>query len=144
MAAFVDATVLAYASTSPDEELRQACLGVLEACESGKLDGRTSTAVVEEIFHLELRGRPPGMGGAARDAYKLFSPLLSVTDEIVADALALEVKRLGANDRIHAATCRSNGIDNILSTDSEFDEVDWLTRVDPRDSEAFAELLGEP
>lgn len=132
MAVFVDANVVVYAR-SGEPDLREGCLESLDSIAAGELDGRTSVAVLEEIWHLELRGRPAGLGGIARNAYVLFTPLLAVTDEIVRDALALEASALGSNDRIHAATCRAYGIDVVLSVDAAFDELGWLRRVDPRD-----------
>lgn len=133
---------MAYANGSSDPELRRVCLRVMGAIGAGQLAGRTSTAALEELWHLELRRRPPDLRGATADAYALFTPLLPVTDEIVRAALALPVTGIGANDRIHLATCRANGIDRIVSTDAEFDSTGELRRIDPRDDRAIAELLG--
>jgi predicted nucleic acid-binding protein len=142
--AFVDANVVVYANTATaDPELRHACLDVLEAVQTQTLRGRTSVAVLEEIWHLELRGRPQGLGGVTADAYVLFTPLLPVTDAIVRDALDVDAPRLGANDRIHLATCRANEIDVILSVDTEFDGIDDMRRVDPRDRKAVGELQAD-
>jgi predicted nucleic acid-binding protein len=59
----------------------------------------------------------------------------------VARALRLDVKRLGSNDRIHLATALANGIDTIVSADSDFDHVRAIRRVDPLDDRAIARLL---
>jgi predicted nucleic acid-binding protein len=113
----------------------------MQAVGEGRLEGRMSVAALEEVWHLELRGRPAGLAGTAQAAYTLFMPLLSVTDEILHDALELDAPALGANDRVHAATCRANGIDVIVSSDREFDTVGWLRRIDPLDRDAIEELL---
>lgn len=62
-------------------------------------------AVLEEIWHLELRGVLGDLTGLTADARMLFAPVLAVTDEIFGRALALAApSNLGANDRMHAAT----------------------------------------
>ena len=141
MTAFVDANVVVYARSEVEDELGAGCREIIRAIGEGDLDARTSVAVIEELLHLELRGRPPGLGGTTAEAYVLFTPLLAVTDEIVREALALDASSLGANDRVHVATCRANGIATIVSTDLGFDSAAGLQRVDPADAEAVAKLL---
>lgn len=137
---FVDANIAIYTRLSGDYS--EPCLEVLSAIATGDADGCTSTAALEEVWHFELSQRAPELAGMTQDAYTILLPLLSVTDEIFRDARALTTAKLGANDRIHAATCMSNGIGTILSADRGFDEVNGLRRVDPLDSAAVAELLG--
>jgi predicted nucleic acid-binding protein len=66
-----------------------------------------------------------------------------VTEAIVREALDLDIPRLEANDRIHVATCRANGIETIVTADAGFDGVPGLTRVDPLDEKALSSLLAE-
>lgn len=139
MTFLVDTNVLVYAASK--SEHREPCLELLRAVGSGEADGRTSTAVVEEAWHLELSGRADFLAGLAERAYRLFTPLLPVTDETVARALALDVDGLGANDRIHVATCLENGVDTIVTADAAFDQVRAIRRVDPLDRRAVARLL---
>ncbi len=103
--------------------------------------GRTSTTVLEEVWHIELSGRAGAVEGLARRAYTLFTPLLPVDDEVVAAALPLRTRGLGANGRIHAATCAVNAIGTIVSADAAFAAVRGLRRVDPLDRPALGELL---
>ena len=135
---FVDTNVVVYAAT--DGPYRDACLRVLEAAARGA-EARTSTAVLEEAWHVELSGRVGGLAGLAASAYTLFTPLLAVTDQIVDAALRLKASGIGANDRIHVATCALNGIDTIVSADAGFDGVRGVRRVDPLDARALARLL---
>lgn len=140
MSVFIDTNVIVYASLASD--FREPCLEILEAVARRSLDGRTSTAVVEELWHLELSGKAGKLDGLAQRTYTLFTPLLPVDDEIVAHALALDAPRLGANDRIHLATALANGIATILSADADFDGAPGLRRIDPLDRPALATLLG--
>jgi predicted nucleic acid-binding protein len=134
----VDANVVVY--TTGTGRYGDACRD-LRAISDGDADGITSTAVLEEVWHVELSGKAGDVSGITQDAYTMFRPLLAVTDEIVARALALDVEGLGANDRIHAATCLENGIDTIVTADADFDRVRGLRRVDPLDGRAVARLL---
>lgn len=119
---------------------RAACLALLEAVAEGGVDGRTSAACLEEVWHLDIAGRVDGLTGLTRRAYTLLAPLLPVTDEALRRALALEVAGLGANDRLHCGTCREHGIATIASADAAVDAVPALRRVDPLDEAAMAGL----
>lgn len=140
MSVFIDTNVIVYANLP--SEFREPCLEILQSVARSSLDGRTSTAVVEEIWHLELSGKAGKLDGLTQRTYTLFTPLLPVDDEIVAHALTLDTPRLGANDRIHLATALANGIASILSADADFDGVPGLRRIDPLDRTALARLLG--
>lgn len=119
------------------------CRALLLAVADGRLDGRASTAVLEEVWHLELSGRVPGMDGHTALAVEVLSPLLAITDEVFGTALALDAPGLGANDRLHAATCFTNEIAVIVSSDRGFDAVAGLERVDPMEQEPIAALADE-
>ena len=138
MTFFVDANVLLYAAVECEQ--RGACAEVLRAVVEGA-DGRTSVAVLEEVWHVERSGRLGTLGGLAERAYRLFSPLLPVTDEAFGKALALDAPKLGANDRLHVETCHINGIESIVTADRGFDGVRGIRRVDPLDAAARRRLL---
>lgn len=139
MTFLIDANVIVYAAVP--SRYRHACLEILAAVAEGRADGRVSTAILEEVWHIERSGRAGTIDGLARRAYLLFTPLLPVNDEIVARALDLDSSRLGANDRIHVATALVHGIDTILSADGDFDQVRALRRVDPLDDIERLRLL---
>jgi predicted nucleic acid-binding protein len=136
---FIDANVLVY--SAGESEYRDACLDVLAAVTEGLVEGRSSTAVLEEVWHAEISGKGGSIGGLAQYAYDMLTPLLPVTDEIFRRALEVEAPRLGANDRIHVATCVAHGIDVIVSADGGFDAVKGIRRVDPLDERARRRLL---
>jgi predicted nucleic acid-binding protein len=140
VAVFVDTNVIVYAATAGP--YREACLTFLEAVTEGRVEGRTSTAVIEEVWHLEMSGRLGRLDRLARRAYELFTPLLPVTDETVRVAIALDASALGAKDRIHVATCRLHGIGTIVTADGAFDLIEGLERIDPLDDRALSALLG--
>ncbi|MBM4434234.1 MAG: type II toxin-antitoxin system VapC family toxin [Chloroflexi bacterium] len=139
MTFLIDANIVVYAAV--DSAYRAPCLEIVEAVARRTADGKLSTAVFEEIWHIELSGRAGALRGLAGRSYTIFTPLLSVTDEIVARARALDVARLGANDRIHVSTALANGITTIVTADADFDGVPGIRRVDPRDDAGRLRLL---
>ena len=139
MTFLIDANVIVYAAVP--SKYRDACLEILEAVAEGKAEGRVSTAIIEEVWHIELSGRAGAIDGLARQTCLAFSPLLPVNDQIIGRALDLEARRLGANDRIHVATALANDIDTIVSADADFDHVPAIRRVDPLDKAQRSRVL---
>lgn len=139
MTFFVDANVLIYSAV--ESEYREPCLEVLEAVARGDADGRTSTAVLEEVWWIELSAKAGALDGLTERAYTLFTPLLSVTDEAMRLALSLQAPELGPNDRVHVGTAWASGIDVVLTADRGFQGVRGLRRVDPLDTRARRRLL---
>ena len=136
---FVDANVIVYSAVH-DSPYRAPCLEVLAAIAAGA-EGRTSTAVLEEVWHLELSGRAGDLDGLTARAYAALGPLLPVSDESFRRALGLEAPALGTNDRVHVATCLTHGIELVVSADQGFDSVQEVRRIDPLDGPARAALL---
>lgn len=139
MTFFVDANVIVYAAT--EGEYRGPCLDVLDAIARGRADGRTSPAVLEEVWYVERSGRAGPLDGLAAHAYTVFTPLLPVTDDAFRLALALRAPQLGPADRVHAGTCLAYGVDVVVSADVAFDGLRGLRRVDPLDRRALDRLL---
>ena len=139
MTFLVDANIVLYAAISSDWS--DACEQIVLAISDGRADGQMSTATLEEVLHVELAGKIKGIDGLARRTYDVFHPLLPITDAIVARALALDHRKLGANDRIHVATALANGIDAIVTADAAFDGVPGIRRIDPRNDRERLRLL---
>lgn len=141
MTFFVDTNVIVY-SRAPSR-YRVPCGRLVAAVADGRAGGRTSVAVLEEIWHLELSGKAGDLEGLTERARTVFAPLLPVTDDVFRLALSLELPKLGANDRLLVATCFANDIGTLVSADSGFDRVPGLRRIDPL-ATALDELLAAP
>lgn len=137
---FIDTNVFVYA-VAEESPHRAGAAATIEALGAGTASAVTSVTVIEELWHLELRGRVPGLDGAADAAFTLMRPVLAVTDEMVEAAFRLKVAGLGANDRIHVATCQAHGISTVLTADRAFDGVPGIRRVDPADLAEVRTLL---
>ena len=135
----VDTNVIVYSAVPSPH--REPCDELLAAITRGDADGRASTAVLEEVWHLELSGRAGDLDGVTARAYAILGPLLPVSDESFRRALALDAPSLGAKDRVHVATCLTHGIDLVVSADRGFDAVAEVRRIDPLDGPAVATLL---
>lgn len=139
MTFLVDANVVVYAAV--DSPYRANSVELLAAIARRDADGRMSTAVLEEVWHLELSGKAGDLSGLTAQAYTLFTPLLPVTDSTISRAFTLEASSLGANDRIHVATCLENEIETIVTADRGFEDLTGLRRVDPLDDSAVHLLV---
>ena len=139
MTFFVDANVIVYAAVPGD--YREPCVEILTAVARGEAEGRSSAAVLEEVWYLEVSGRVGRLNGLARQASTVFSPLLPVTDEAFRLALSLQAPQLGPNDRLHAGTCLAEGVEVVVSADAGFRGIRGLRRVDPLDANAVRRLL---
>ncbi len=136
---FVDTNVFVYAMT--DSAYSGGSQLVVAAIGAGRGAWATSTAVIEELWHLESRGRLPGGSGAAVDVFCLLRPVLDVSDDVIKRAFALAGWGLGTNDRVHVATCFAHKITTIVTADRAFDAVPGLRRIDPSDVPAVESLL---
>ena len=129
---FLDTNVLIYSRSSPSSMYSDPCMEILDAIERDEVDALISTAVLEEVWNLELTDRVGAIDGLTAIAHKLFAPVLAVTDEIFARALTLPHSKIGAKDRVHVATCLEHDIDRIVTADKGFDTVAGMRRIDPR------------
>lgn len=137
---YIDATVPLHA-LGGDDELRYACGELLSALGSGRLVGEASVLAINEVAHVRLR-RGGDRAAAAREAEAVLA-LLVVHDVTVADlesGLSIFAKSpsLDMSDALHVAVARRIGVETIVTTDTDFDGLEHLQRVDPRNS---AELL---
>jgi predicted nucleic acid-binding protein len=139
MTFFVDANAIIYSALEGPG--REPCLRVLEAVAAGDAQGRTSPAVLEEVWHVALRRYPGQLDGLMESALTIFSPLLPVTEDALRQALAVESTALGPNDKLHLGTCRTEGIEVVLSADRAFDRAAGIERIDPLDPAAVERLL---
>jgi predicted nucleic acid-binding protein len=136
---FVDANVFVYTFTAT--EYREPCLEILDAIASGDADGVTSAIVLEEVWHLERKGRSGDLSGLTSRAFRAMTPLLSVSDEAFALALDVEASNLETRDHLHVGTCLAHGLETIVTADRGFDSVRGIKRVDPLDDGARRRLL---
>lgn len=139
MTFFVDANAILYSAV--EGPARGTCLRVLKAIAAGEAQGRTSPAVLQEVWHVARRRYPGQLDGLVESALAIFSPLVPVNEDALVRALRIEAPSLGANDRLHLGTCASEGIEVVFTADRAFDGVAGVERIDPFDPDAAERLL---
>lgn len=134
---FIDTNVFLYA-TGADHVYRHPCQQILQAVAAGELYAVTSAEVLQEVLNIFWRRQ---RYGAAREMVAniitLLSPddVLPVTAEDVHRAAILLETFAGAGlsprDCLHVAVMERTGIERIISTDGDFDQIPHITRIDP-------------
>jgi predicted nucleic acid-binding protein len=133
MRTFLDANVFLYA-IGADSPHRDPCRAVLEAVGEGKLDGVTSSEVLQEILHVRSRRVDVQDGvSAVRAAAGMVAEVLPVTSEDVLEACRLMESHssLDARDALHAAVMINADLHVLVSLDSDFDVLPQLKRMAP-------------
>jgi Predicted nucleic acid-binding protein, contains PIN domain len=130
---FIDANVVMY-SLGGSHPLRDPCKKILEKIKAQKIRVVTDTEVLQEILYRYFSIKKYAFGEIAyismvQFCAKIFPVRVQDTDR------ALELLKtspaITSRDAIHAATMINNGIKQILSTDTHFDLIPEIRRIDP-------------
>jgi predicted nucleic acid-binding protein len=138
---FVDTSVIMYANGTA-HPLRAPCARIMTSIGSGDVAAVTSVEVVQEILHRFISIKRPEIGiNVANLTMDVFAPLLPITHAVMRRVpdLAARYPMLQARDLVHVATCVHEGIAEIVSPDTGFDQVAELRRRDPVE---YAATLG--
>jgi predicted nucleic acid-binding protein len=145
---FIDATIFIYHFTGSSLECRR----LLEACESGRIDGLTSVTALAEVAHrlMTIEAVAKGLvspGNVVRKLrekpalvrelhlYQSQTELIpqmgiSILDlDVEVMALAAEIRRrhgLLVNDSLLAATATREGIMSFASADPDFERIEGI------------------
>ena len=137
-----DTNIFVYA-VGGEHPHREACRAVIERARSGGLLGDASPDLLQEFRHQRARRTADRAGASvlARDVARLcrFDDL-GEADALLGLELFERYPRLSARDAVLVAFALNRGIAAILSVDTDLDEIDGLTRIDPGDSEAVEAL----
>ena len=132
---FLDASVIMYSLGGP-HPLRDPCKGILKKIKAGKILAVTNTEVLQEILYRYFSIGRPGFAEIAYGSLVQFCTAIfpiSLRDTDKALNLLISHKNITSRDAIHAATMINNGIKEIISTDTHFDFLSQIKRVDPGD-----------
>ncbi|HID99989.1 MAG TPA: PIN domain-containing protein [Thiotrichaceae bacterium] len=132
---FLDANIFMSAAGKP-HSYKEPCIRILSRVEKGELTAVINTEIIQELLyrysHIGLVDKGIQL---SRQALNLPLTVLPITVADINLAIKLfekhEAAGLTARDAIHAATLHQNGYSHILSTDKDFDLIDFVNRVDP-------------
>jgi predicted nucleic acid-binding protein len=131
---FLDATIILLAAGEPSTA-QHACRSFLEAQAASGSTLHMSVEGVQEVLFHRMRMVDPGTAVAeARDVQEMV--VLHRFDEgVLQTAISLvATSTVRGRDAVHAATAIRAGFDAIVTTDSDFDGIPGLRRIDPRDT----------
>lgn len=134
MSTFLDTNIPMYAAGAP-HPLRQPSIAILRLVEGAPSSFTTSAEVLQEILHryLSINRWQQGRSVLLRFSRLLrgrIEPVYS-RDVLRAAELADRHPRLQSRDYLHAAVMFRLGIRRIVSTDSRFDSLPGIERLDP-------------
>ncbi len=130
---FLDANLIMYSLGGP-HPLKEPCKRVLEKIKAGDIRAVISTEVLQEILHRYFSlGKPEIAEMAYLSTIQLCINVFPITLAETDRALELmkKIPSITSRDAIHAATMINNGIKEIISTDSHFDHISEIKRIDP-------------
>jgi predicted nucleic acid-binding protein len=139
----LDTTVFVYA-VGVEHPLKESSKRVLEAVQSGAVQGATTAGVLQEFADVRARRRPRSDAVAlARDFAALLSPLQRVEESDVDLGLRIFERsdQLGSFDAVLAAVAINRDAEALISSDRGFRGVRRLRHVDIGGPE-LDELLG--
>lgn len=117
----------------------------MSAVGRGVLRGEVSVSLLQEYVHVRGRrtgDRAPALAEAAQIARAFAVHAFEPSDAALMLRLLEVAPRLDPQDAVYAATAFNRGLDTILATDRDFDDVAGLERVDPLDAERVEALMG--
>ena len=131
---FVDSNVYFYARNH-DRVFGEACDSVLADVADGRLDAYSSVLAIAEAANAVRKvGKPAEMYEMASAITSLPVTLVDLTQAIAADGSRRAVAARGdPYDGAHVASAVSLGIRTIISTDTDMDRFEGISRLDPRD-----------
>ena len=116
--------------------LREPCREALTRAVDQEVSLITDAEVLQEILHRYFSiGRPESARTVHQSAIDLCDEVLAIDVKHTTRALELllEHSELTPRDAIHVATMEYQGLELLLSTDRDFDNLSQVERIDPAD-----------
>lgn len=130
---FIDSNIFFYAKIF-DREYGAACAKILDKIAKGKLEAATSTLVIVELANaLRKYGLSDEVKDVVDAVFSLDIRVFDVDSLGVRNAIGIfDEFRISPYDCVHVAVMKETGIANVISADRDFDKVNWIKRLDPK------------
>lgn len=135
---FLDSNIFLYAMGTEHPE-KAPCTRLLELVAGGRVEGVTSSEVLQEVLYVRLRrGSRDDALSAVRSVRELVHEVLPVSegDVLAACDLLSQYPALDSRDAIHAAVAKNHGISTMVTVDKDFDRIKGLRRLKPAQAAA--------
>lgn len=129
---YIDANVLIYASLDEGKTGDNA-RDIIELIRKGKYKAFTISLTIDELLWKVQKalGREKAAEVAKHYLYLVNLEIVGVDQILVANSLQYYVnEKLDPKDAFHFAFMRSKGIKTIISSDSDFDKIKEIKRID--------------
>ncbi|MFQ5796899.1 MAG: type II toxin-antitoxin system VapC family toxin [Candidatus Bipolaricaulia bacterium] len=135
-ALFSDVNIPMYAA-GRDHPYRESCRWVMTEITEGRIQAAIDTEIIQELLYRYGALRRPQTGvKIANQLLTIVPTIYPVTPEDVRLAVELFVRYapqgVQARDLIHVAVMQNNGFSQIISTDTHFDQIQGIRRLDPK------------
>ena len=138
--AFIDANVFIYATSASPAVAN--CQEILELAAASRPHCVTSAEVLQEVFHvLGRRNEPARVADALALAVAAAHVYPLEAEDVLLAATLPASAALSARDRIHCAVMQRREIALLISSDSGFDGLPGITRLDPADLPSWRSLV---
>lgn len=136
MTYFLDANIFMYAA-GREHSLKAPCVAILRRVAQEQIEAVTNAEVLQEILYRysAINEHQRGIHLARLAVDQVAGEVLPVTLADMQRALDLFAgygTKIRSRDAVHAATMLNNDLTHLFSTDSHFDVIEGITRVDPR------------
>jgi len=132
-AVYLDAAVAIHA-VGGASRFKDPSRALMELATRGEIMAHTSVEMVQEFVHHRLRVTDRATAVAQARTLTDIVVLHDFDRSVLDEALRLvDTTHLRGRDAVHTATALVHGIGEIISTDTGFDDVPGLTRIDPAD-----------
>lgn len=133
----LDANVPMYAA-GREHKYKESCSWILMEVAEQRINGVIDTEIIQEILYRygAIRRWESGVS-ISRDMMVIAADILPVSGSHMSLAIDLfeeyAYQGIPARDALHVAVMISAGIKGIISTDSHFDRITGVERIDPLD-----------
>lgn len=134
--ALLDANIPMYAA-GREHPYKGSCVWVMTEIAEGRIQAAIDTEIIQEILYRYGAIKHPQVGISM--AKRLLEIVPMIYPILPADArLAVglferySAQKVQARDVLHAAVMLNNGLRDILSTDTHFDHIKGIRRLDPQ------------
>lgn len=130
----LDTNVLVYAAGRPDPH-REPCRAILlDAADRTEEYGIDVETLQELMDFYTRRGQRAVAGRVVTETLRSFQDPFPITRREIEEAadIVKGYRRLTPRDALHAAVVLTHNLEGIVSADRAFDQIDEITRFDPR------------